>query len=124
MIIENHIAETEVKNIKWSLSRHGIYKPIVQVKTTVIDNVKINNVTGNNAKFLLNNNIGGIIGPGAKIVITRSGGVIPKIIKVIEAYSKKTYDFFPKSFKWNSTKTDILIDNKDNEINDLQKKKK
>lgn len=122
MILESQNAETFVTNITWTPSMYGILNPVVNISEVNIEGVTYNNVTGNNANFILNNNIGGIIGPGSKILITRSGGVIPKIIKVITAYNENYESFFPKEYKWSENKVDIMLHNPD--TNNIVKQKR
>ena len=110
-LLEDQIVETEVKDVEWNISKDGLIKPRVNVKPVVIDGVCINYVTGHNAKNIYDNGIG----KGAKIKLTRAGEVIPYILEVI----KKVKPSEPKvKFKWNSTKVDYLIDEKNNkEVN-------
>ena len=110
MVIQDQCVETLVKDIIWTPSMYGVLKPVVDLVTITIDGVNINRVTGNNANFILNNTIGGTIGPGCKILMTRSGGVIPKILKVIVPYNDDIKNCLPvSSYKWNDTKIDIIL---------------
>ena len=113
MVLDDQTAEVHVTGITWNPSMHGVLKPIVNISKIHLDGVNIQNVTGNNAKFLLNNTIGGKIGPGSILKLTRSGGVIPKILKVITSYDGDIKNILPENFefKWNSTKVDILLIN-------------
>ena len=110
-LLEDQIVETEVLDVEWNISKDGLIKPRVNVKPVIIDGVSINYVTGHNAKNIKDNGIG----KGAKIKLTRAGEVIPYILEVI----KKVKPSEPKvKFKWNSTKVDYLIDEKNNkEVN-------
>ena len=96
---------------EWNISKDGLIKPRVNVKSVVIDGVSVNYVTVHNAKNINDNGIG----KGAKIKLTRAGEVIPYILEVI----KKVKPSEPKvKFKWNSTKVDYVIDEKNNkEVN-------
>lgn len=107
-LLENQIVETEVLDVEWNISKDGLIKPRVNVKPVVIDGVCINYVTGHNAKNINDNGIGN----GAKIKLTRAGEVIPYILEVI----KKVKPSEPKvKFKWNSTKVDYIIHDKNNQ---------
>lgn len=111
MILDSQNAETFVKSIIWTPSIYGVLKPVVDISEVTIEGVKINRVTGNNANFIVNNSIGGLIGPGAKLLITRSGGVIPKIIQVLEPYKEDYKNCFPNGkYQWNNTKVDIVLE--------------
>ena len=74
-------AETDVIGITWNISKNGLLKPVVHVNPIRLDGVTVSNVTGNNARFVKDMGIG----IGAKIVIRRSGMVIPLIVEVLES---------------------------------------
>lgn len=72
--------ETTVKGIDWKISKAGAMKPVVQIDAVDTGDCVMENPTGYNAAWIKNNNIA----PGAKILVTRSGGVIPKIVSTLE----------------------------------------
>lgn len=72
-------AETDVIGISWNISKQGLLKPILHIKPVKLDGVTVSNVTGNNARFV--KDLG--LGVGAKVVVKRSGMVIPIIADVI-----------------------------------------
>jgi DNA ligase (NAD+) len=72
-------AETDVIGISWNISKQGLLKPILHINPVKLDGVTVSNVTGNNARFV--KDLG--IGIGAKVVVRRSGMVIPIIADVI-----------------------------------------
>jgi NAD-dependent DNA ligase len=74
----SNYAEARCTNVEWNVSKDGYYKPRVQIEPTNLVGVTITNLTGFNAKFIKENNIG----PGAILKITRSGDVIPYILGV------------------------------------------
>lgn len=76
---KNEVATTTVLDVVWTLSKHGYWKPRVQIEPVQLSGVEINWATGYNYRFI---KLGGI-GPGAVIQIVRSGEVIPKIVGVI-----------------------------------------
>lgn len=93
-----------VKHVEWNTSKDGYMKPRVIFETPVsLDGVTISVATGHNAKFIKDNRIG----KGAVIVIIRSGGVIPKIVRVEKG---SDVDMFPPEhvYKWNASGVDIL----------------
>ena len=123
MVIDSQCVETFVKGITWTPSMYGVLKPVINLEEVIIEGVKINKVTGNNANFILNNNIGGLIGPGCKILLTRSGGVIPKILKVIIPYTEHSKNCLPQcAYVWNDTKIDLVLTDPIN--NDIVNKKR
>ena len=75
------VKETIVTGIKWQISKKGLVKPVMQVEPTRLDGATVTNVTGNNAKFMEDNNIG----IGTKMTIKRSGMVIPKVVEILDA---------------------------------------
>jgi NAD-dependent DNA ligase len=97
-------ADVEVLDIEWNLSKDGLIKPVVKVVPTKISGVVISNVTGHNAKNIVDNKIS----KGAIIQIVRSGDVIPYIMKIIKPASKLQYPEIP--YKWNETKVDLVYD--------------
>jgi NAD-dependent DNA ligase len=74
-------AETEVVDIIWNISKNGLLKPVAIVKPINLDGVTVTRCTLNNARFVKDMGLG----VGAKVVIRRSGLVIPKIVDVIES---------------------------------------
>ena len=73
-------AETEVLDIEWGVSKNGLLKPVAIVKPINLDGVVVGRCTLNNARFVKDMGIG----IGAKVVIRRSGMVIPLIVDVLE----------------------------------------
>lgn len=72
--------ETTVKGIDWKISKAGAMKPVVKIDAVNTGDCIMENPTGYNAAWILANHIA----PGAKILVTRSGGVIPKIVSTVE----------------------------------------
>ena len=73
-------AESEVIGISWNISKQGLLKPIIHINPIRLDGVTVSNVTGNNARFIKDMGIG----VGAKVIVKRSGMVIPKIVDVVQ----------------------------------------
>ena len=73
-------AEATVLGISWNISKHGLLKPVLHITPIKLDGVTVSNVTGNNAKFVKDM----ALGIGAKVVVKRSGMVIPLIVEVLE----------------------------------------
>lgn len=72
-------AITTVTRVEWNASKDFLLKPIVHYEPIVLSGAELSKASGYNARFILSNGIG----PGAQILITRSGDVIPKILSVI-----------------------------------------
>lgn len=95
-------AETVVVGISWNISKQGYLKPTIHVQPVKLDGVTVSNVTGNNARFV--KDLG--IGVGAKVVVKRSGMVIPIISDVIQ-----TVDFqMPEvsNIDWNENGIELV----------------
>lgn len=73
--------ETTINNIKWELSRTQRYIPVLEIEPVELSGAVVQNVTGNNAQYLLDNGLG----VGATISVCRSGEVIPKHMDTLEA---------------------------------------
>ena len=104
-IMTHKEAEVMVDKVEWNISKDGLYKPLVHFNTVEIDGVKIKKATGYNAKFIEDN----VLGPGSKIVIIRSGDVIPKIVKVLSPAASNNASMPDTPYEWNETRVDIRI---------------
>ena len=106
--------QTEVIEIEWNVSKHGVYKPRVKIQPVNINGANIEWVTGFNGKYIYDNQIG----KGTLIEIERSGDVIPNIKKVI----KSTKSEMPKGdWEWNKTRVDICIKEDHNDEMEIKK---
>lgn len=109
---EKLTAECKVIEVEWNISKDGYIKPTVLIEPVKLSGVTIKRATGFNGKFINDNKIG----KGSIIEITRSGDVIPHILKVIKATKADMPDF---AYKWNETNVDIIVDeskNKNKEV--------
>lgn len=98
------------KDIEWNLSKTKALKPVVLVEPFDVEGVTISRVTGYNAKFILDNQIG----EGAELEIIRSGGVIPKIIGVSKAGKVVLPTICPscgEELSWNENDVDLICTN-------------
>jgi NAD-dependent DNA ligase len=105
-------AECKVIEVEWNISKDGYIKPTVLIEPVKLSGVTIKRATGFNGKFINDNKIG----KGSIIEITRSGDVIPHILKVVKATGADMPDF---AYKWNETNVDIVVDeskNKNKEV--------
>ena len=97
-------AESEVIGISWNISKQGLLKPIIHINPIRLDGVTVSNVTGNNARFIKDMGIG----IGAKVIVKRSGMVIPKIVDVVQ-----TVDFVEPTIEgveigWNEAGIELI----------------
>jgi len=108
--------EVIVTKVEWNVSKDMYMKPIVMFNEIDLDGVKIKQATGFNGQYITKN----IVGPGSRIIIIRSGNVIPHIYKVLSP-SANSYPSMPGvegvDYVWNDTHVDIIMLNKDGDKN-------
>ena len=107
---------TTVTRVIWQASKDKLLKPVVQYESITLSGADLKQASGYNARFIDDNNIG----PGAKIIIIRSGEVIPKILEVIEP-APNGADFPDENihgkYEWNENHVEfVLIDDNDEVI--------
>jgi len=107
---QNKSLITEVVEIEWNVSKHGVLKPRIRVKPICINGANIEWVTGNNARNIVTHNIG----KGTILEIERSGDVIPNIKSIITP-TKAELPLTSK-WEWNKTNVDICIIQDENDI--------
>ena len=104
MRFEDNLIEANVLRVEWNVSKWGTLKPRVEIQPVQLGGVTITWASGFNAKFIVDK----CIGPEAIIEITRSGDVIPYIVRVVK--KAKQPDMPKISWSWNDTKVDIQTD--------------
>jgi NAD-dependent DNA ligase len=104
-------AEVIVTGVEWNVSKDRYIKPVVLFDPVSLSGAMVRRATGYNAKFIKDNKIGA----GAKIVVMRSGDVIPKIIEVVEPATPSMPDM---NYEWNETGIDIVA-NESNSKNEV-----
>jgi len=109
--------EVIVTGVEWNVSKDKYIKPIVKFNEIDLDGVKIKQATGFNAAYIEKN----IIGAGSRIIIIRSGGVIPHIHSVLTK-SANGKPALPENIKyrWNDTHIDIILEDEKNRDHDIQ----
>lgn len=95
-------AETEIIGISWNISKQGYLKPTLHISPVKLDGVTVSNVTGNNARFVKDMGIG----IGAKVVVKRSGMVIPIIADVVTPVEFKMPDV--DNIDWNENGVELV----------------
>jgi NAD-dependent DNA ligase len=95
-------SETEIIGISWNISKQGYLKPTLHVRPIKLDGVTVSNVTGNNARFVKDMGIG----VGAKVVVKRSGMVIPIIADVVETVEFQMPDV--PNIDWNENGVELI----------------
>jgi NAD-dependent DNA ligase len=103
--------EVIVNEVEWNVSKDKYMKPIVKFNEILLDDVKIKQTTGFNAGYIEKN----AIGPGSRVIIIRSGNVIPHIKEVLTKSASGKPSMPGKvniNYRWNDTHIDIImIDN-------------
>ena len=110
--------ETTVTDVEWNISKSGMLKPVVKIETVDTGECEIDSPTGYNAKWIAQHEIA----KDAKILITRSGGVIPKILETLTPASEteksrmwNKLTFCPvcgSPTKWNTSLVELCCSNK------------
>jgi NAD-dependent DNA ligase len=77
--LDDQKAETVITAIEWNLSRQGMIIPTILIEPVTIGDAKIGRLSGHNAAAIHKEKLG----PGARIVVRRSGDVIPTLDSVI-----------------------------------------
>uniref|UniRef100_A0A6C0LZ58 DNA ligase (NAD(+)) n=1 Tax=viral metagenome TaxID=1070528 RepID=A0A6C0LZ58_9ZZZZ len=102
MRMKDNLVTVKVVKVAWGISKWSKLKPRIRIEPVKLGGVTINWATGFNARFILKNNIG----PGAIVELTRSGDVIPYIVKVTKGADKPQMP--SGKWEWNSTNVDII----------------
>lgn len=79
-VLDDQKALSKVIDIEWNTTKDNIIMPTLIIEPIDVGGVTIKRVTGNNAKFIVDNKLG----IGAEVEVIRSNDVIPKIEKVIK----------------------------------------
>lgn len=97
-------AEVTVTKVEWNMSKDGLFVPVVIFTPVNLDGVTITRAHGFNGKYIRDNSIG----PGATIIVMRSGAVIPYIVEtIVKAHEPQ----MPESqYVWNKSGVDVMID--------------
>lgn len=109
--------ETTVKGISWKASKSGALKPVVNIEMVDTGDCNMENPTGYNAGWIYDHHIA----KGATILVTRSGGVIPKILETLENATEENENAQWKELSscphcgaptvWNDKRIELLCSN-------------
>jgi DNA ligase (NAD+) len=108
--------EVIVMGVEWNVSKDKYMKPIVKFNEIDLDGVKIKQATGFNAAFIEKHKIGA----GSRIIIIRSGNVIPHILNVLTPSATNKPSFPQVSYVWNDTHVDIILLDEKNRDHDIK----
>lgn len=106
-VLMHEQVEVVVNDIEWNISKDRYLKPIIKFNEILLNGVKIKQTSGFNANYIETNKLG----IGSRIIIIRSGDVIPHIYKILSPSSNNLPLMPTISYKWNETHIDILLDN-------------
>jgi NAD-dependent DNA ligase len=107
-ILTHEEAEVVVKEVTWNASKDGYLKPLIHFDPVVLAGASIQKATGFNAQYIETHTIG----PGSRIVIIRSGDVIPHIVRTLTKSSSEKPSFPDVEYEWNDTHVDIMLKDK------------
>ena len=92
--------ECEVVQVLWNMTKSHYAVPKIQLKSVQLSGTDVAFCTGYNAKYILDNNIG----TGTKLVVCKSGEIIPNVVEVIEPTGAQMIHFCPvceEPLTWN-----------------------
>lgn len=104
-ILTHEEAEVIVQKVEWNFSKDGFIKPTIIFDTVVLAGVKIQRASGFNGQFIEKNKIG----PGSRIVIIRSGDVIPHVVRVLSPAMNNEPSMPTIPYVWTDTHVDIMV---------------
>ena len=110
MRLADNLISAKVLGVEWNVSKWGVLKPRVEIEPVQLGGVTISWATGFNAKFIVEKSIG----VGAIIEITRSGDVIPYIVRVVKNAKEPDMPTIP--YTWNETGVDIQTNEYEDEM--------
>ena len=97
--VDDQRAETTVIDVEYASSRTGQWIPRIHVEPVRIGNATIEYCTGFNAAFIEENKLG----PGARVVLRRSGDVIPTLDSVLVVAPRGWQQPPSGRWKWDAT---------------------
>jgi len=107
-ILTHEEAEVIVTEVQWNVSKDGYLKPLIYFPAVTLAGASIQKATGFNAQFIEQHKIG----PGSRLIIIRSGDVIPHIHKILSAAASGTAslpDQTKTPWVWNETHVDAVL---------------
>ena len=102
--------EVKVLDVEWNVRKYNYLKPRVKTELVYFGNVKVQYFSGYNAKYIKDNNIG----VGTVLLVTRSGDVVPDILRVVTS----TEALMPEQeCHWSSSGMELISDENNSDIN-------
>lgn len=102
-----NIVQATVISVLWSPSKNKLLKPRVQLEPFELNGVTITHTNGFNAKYIIDNKIN----IGSKVMMIRSGDVIPYIISIVSESDEPSLPDKIEfgNYKFNKTKVDFEL---------------
>jgi NAD-dependent DNA ligase len=104
MMLNDNVALATVTDVNWNISKWGKIIPRVFIEPVELSGVTVSKATAFNAKYIEDNRIG----QGTVIEITRSGEVIPFILRVVKKSEKPDMPIIP--YIWDNTHVHIIAE--------------
>ena len=104
--LETH--ETTVTNVIWEGSKNRLLKPVIKYEPVNWrkGEASLHGTTGNNARFIVNNGIG----PGARILVTRSGNTIPHFVATLQPVQPSLPNPAEHgNYTWNANQVEFVL---------------
>lgn len=98
-------AEVVVTGVEWNMSKDGYLIPVVHFNGVQLAGVVIQKANGFNGKYIKDNRLG----PGSRIVIMRSGDVIPYIVQVLSPAASGQPAMPTAEYEWSKSGVDIIV---------------
>jgi NAD-dependent DNA ligase len=110
-ILTQENAEVVVTGVEWNISKDGFIVPVVLLTPVHISGVTIQRTSGFNGEYISRN----VIGPGSRVLLTRSGEVIPYIVSVISPASSGKAQMPEFEYTWTESGKDIIATSENKE---------
>ncbi len=104
MMASEDILETLVMDVLWTPSKDGYLKPRLLLQPIQLNGSSVSYVTAFNGKYVETNQLG----PGSKVMVGLSGGVIPHIFKITHSTEAKMPS---DNYVWSKNDVDIVLCN-------------
>ena len=105
-------ATTVVTDVTWEASKNRLLKPVVHYEAINLSGATLQRATAYNARFIVNNNIG----PGAIILVTRSGDTIPRVLSVLKPAPNGPSIPQNRKYSWNENQVEFILLEDDDEV--------
>ena len=99
--LDDQKAETVITSIEWNLSRQGMLIPTILIEPVTIGEANIGRLSGHNAALVHREKLG----PGARIIVRRSGDVIPTLDTVLTRVEPSMPS---QAWSWDSNNTHAM----------------